>query len=129
MKHKIKFLTITTAILYILLLTFVNIININIPYVNWMFFIFFALISTLFIYLLEKIKDKKQQVFINRFLMLTGIRFLVCIIILALILALINDLKILTGIIFLIGFIVFLFAEVILILRDLKKYSNKSLKS
>ncbi|PKP18628.1 MAG: hypothetical protein CVU05_13145 [Bacteroidetes bacterium HGW-Bacteroidetes-21] len=98
------------------------------PLVNWFFIGFFALYSILFIYLLNRSMIIKPKAFINRFLMLSSIKLLASMFALAIILYFVQEFKILTGMVFLTSFLVFLFVEVITILEQLKKNRIKNIK-
>lgn len=98
------------------------------PMINWFFIAFFALYSILSLYLLNRSMILKPQVFINRFLLLSGIKLIGGLMILTLVLFLISDYKILTGMVFLFSFLVFLIVEVITILGQLKKNRIKKVK-
>lgn len=95
------------------------------PLINWFFAGFFALFSTVFIYILYRTMIMKPRAFVRRFMALSGFKFLAGIIFLALALWLIKDYKIFTALHFLIIFIVYLFLEVFLLLSYLKKNTSK----
>lgn len=95
------------------------------PAVNWFFVTFFALYSILFTYSMNRVLILKPKAFARRFLALTGIKFLLCIVFLSLVLWLVNEYKVFTALHFLIVFLIYLLLEVVILISQLKKNTVK----
>ena len=98
------------------------------PAINWFFIAFFALFSIFFTYSINRVMILKPKAFPRRFMALTGIKFMLCIIFLALVLWLIKDFKIFTAIHFLLIFLIYLILEVVILLSQLKKNPSKKIQ-
>gem|GEM_PF-5691898 len=116
---------IITILLYAISAILAVFVSENPPLVNWFFAGFFGLYSILFTYLISRVLILKPKAFVRRFMALTGIKFLLCLLFLSLVLWLAKDYKIFTAIHFLIQFLIYLIIEVMLLLSQLKKIQTK----
>lgn len=118
-------IAIITVILYIVTYILYIVVPAPYPVINWFFSAFFAMFSITFLYIITRTMIINPKAFVRRFMALSGIKFLLGIIALALVLAFVQEYKILTALHFLIIFLLFLTLEVTLLLATLKKMNAK----